>query len=68
MPTPGKNETKKKFISRCVPIVIEDGAAKNNKQALAICNSLWKNRKDREMSNARLKRKQKTSDEKGLEH
>jgi len=45
MPRPGKNETKKDFIKRCVPIVIEDGTAKDSDQAVAICNSLWEKKK-----------------------
>lgn len=72
MPTPRKNETKKKFISRCIPIVIEDGTAKDNKQGFAVCNSMWNEaKKDDAMSNARKRRKQKAldkKDEKGLEH
>ena len=42
MPTPGKNETQKAFISRCIPIVLDEGTAKNNKQAAAICFSIWR--------------------------
>ena len=45
MPRPGKNEKKKDFIKRCVPIVIEDGTAKDSDQAVAICNSLWEKKK-----------------------
>ena len=41
MPTPKKNETKNDFIKRCIVITQRDGAAKNTKQAIAICNSLW---------------------------
>lgn len=42
MPTPGKKEDQKSFISRCIPIVLKEGTAKDNKQAAAICHSLWK--------------------------
>ncbi len=45
MPKPHKGEDKKDFISRCIPIVIEDGTAKDQKQAVAICNSIWKGAK-----------------------
>ena len=41
MPVPGKNETQKEFISRCIPFVLKDGAAKNQSQAVAICHGLW---------------------------
>lgn len=42
MPTPNKNESQKHFISRCVPILVDEG--KGQDQAVAICYSLWKNR------------------------
>jgi len=45
MPTPGDNETKDEFIERCIPIVLDDGTAKDNKQAFAICNSMWEQEK-----------------------
>ena len=41
MPKPKKNENRKDFISRCIPITIKDGSAKNTAQANAICNHLW---------------------------
>ena len=52
MPTPRKGEKKPAFISRCIPIVINDGTAKDQKQAAAICYSLW----------AKSKGKKKASD------
>jgi len=45
MPTPGDNETKDEFIERCIPIVLDDGTAKDNKQAFAVCNSMWEQEK-----------------------
>jgi len=39
MPSPGKNEKQGDFVKRCVPIVIKEG--KEQKQAVAICNSMW---------------------------
>lgn len=42
MPKPRKNETKEEFMNRCVPIVIKEGKKKD--QAIAICNSLYKNK------------------------
>ena len=41
IPTPNKGENKQDFISRCIPIVLEDKTAKDQDQAVAICNSLW---------------------------
>jgi hypothetical protein len=41
MPTPRAGETRKDFIQRCIPIVIDDGTAKDGSQAAAVCNSMW---------------------------
>lgn len=45
MPTPKPNESKKEYIDRCIPIVINEGTAKDGQQAAAICNSMWKEKK-----------------------
>ena len=45
MPTPRKGEKKKDFIKRCIPIVIEEGTAKDGAQGNAICNSIWRRNK-----------------------
>jgi hypothetical protein len=42
MPTPDANETEKDFVSRCIPVVLEEGTAKDNKQAAAICYSMFR--------------------------
>jgi hypothetical protein len=41
MPTPGPNEKQDDFVSRCIPIVLRDGTAKDQAQAAAVCNSMW---------------------------
>jgi len=41
MPTPEKGEKKEDFIDRCIPVVINDGTAKDGAQATTICNSIW---------------------------
>lgn len=41
MPTPHENESRDDFISRCIPIVLEDETAQDHDQAVAICNSMW---------------------------
>jgi len=41
MPTVKPGEKKKEFIGRCIPMVIDEGTAKDGKQAAAICNSMW---------------------------
>ena len=41
MPTPNKNESEKDFVSRCIPIVLGEGTAKDAKQAAAVCYSMF---------------------------
>lgn len=41
MPERHAGESHDDFVSRCIPIVIEDGTAKDQDQAVAICNSMW---------------------------
>lgn len=45
MPNPNKNETEGDFVSRCIPIVMKEGTAKNSSQAAAICHSKFKESK-----------------------
>ena len=42
MPTPNAGEEQSHFISRCIPIVIDDGTAQNPEQAAAVCYSIWR--------------------------
>lgn len=49
MPKPKPRESESDFVERCVPIVIDEGTAKDGKQAAAICHSLWRDSK-KEMS------------------
>lgn len=39
MPTPRASENEQEFISRCIPIIIDEG--KEQEQAAAICYSIW---------------------------
>lgn len=45
MPQPGKNESQDDFVSRCIPIVLKDKTAKDQKQAAAICFQTWRDAK-----------------------
>src|SRR5262245_61652643 len=45
MPTPRKGETQSDFVSRCIPVVLREGTAKDQKQAAAICHSMWRESK-----------------------
>lgn len=42
MPTPTATETEQEFIGRCIPIVLADGTTDDNRQAVAICYSMWR--------------------------
>ena len=44
MPKPKIDETKEEFIKRCIPIVESEGYPQ--KQAIAICYSIWKKEKE----------------------
>jgi len=46
MPEPNKDETHDDFIARCIPVVIEDGAAESPEQAVAVCNGIWDKAKE----------------------
>ena len=49
MPTPGKKETKKDFLSRCMGFPEMVKKHPDNKQRYAICNSMW----DEHMKNSK---------------
>jgi hypothetical protein len=42
LPTPNKGESEQQFVSRCIPIVLRDGTAKDQKQAAAVCYSMYR--------------------------
>jgi len=42
LPTPNKEETEQQFVSRCIPIVLRDGTAKDQTQAAAVCYSMFR--------------------------
>ncbi len=50
MPTPEKGESQKDFLKRCIPIVMNEGTAENNKQAVAICASMFKQKQKKARS------------------
>ena len=52
MPTPNKGEKQKDYMKRCVPMVMKEGTAQDNKQAVAICFSMWKQHKNKKKSRA----------------
>jgi hypothetical protein len=42
MPVPKEDETEEEFVKRCIPIVLDEGIAKDGKQAVAICHAIFK--------------------------
>lgn len=53
MPKPKPNESRNDYISRCIPIVIDEGTAEDPEQAAAICYSMWRESK-KTMTNDQL--------------
>src|SRR3990167_9563955 len=45
MPNPNEGESESDFVSRCVPIIMKEGTAKDNEQAAVICHSKFKQSK-----------------------
>ena len=45
MPNPLFNETRDDFMERCIPIVLEDGTADDNDQAVAACSIMFDDKK-----------------------
>jgi len=41
MPEPTEGETREHWMERCVPMVLEDGSAKDNDQAVAMCSGMF---------------------------
>ena len=53
MPTPRKGESKADYVSRCIPVVMSEGTAKNASQAAAICHSMYDDWKKKQKGNDR---------------
>lgn len=51
MPNPQPGESEQEFVSRCIPIVLDDGTAKDDKQAAAICYSIYRGKSAKATSN-----------------
>ena len=41
MPKPLPTEKKEDFVKRCIPVVLDEGTAKDPAQAVAICNAMY---------------------------
>jgi phage head maturation protease len=63
MPKPNKGESQKDFVSRCIPIVLDEGTAKDNKQASAICYNIYReNKKEKNCSVRELEFKEENNE------
>lgn len=60
MPTPRTDESRDDFVGRCIPIVLDDGTADDQDQAVAICNSMWEEEQEAGKMNVDELRKDKT--------
>jgi len=54
MPKPKEGESRKDFVGRCVPIVMDEGTAKDNKQAVAVCNSMYEKKESKKEQSGHL--------------
>jgi hypothetical protein len=54
MPKPVKNETEQDFLKRCIPQVINERTAGDEKQAFAVCQNIWNGDKGVEMEELSL--------------
>ena len=41
MPDLRKGEMREQYVSRCIPVVKNEGTAQSTKQAIAICSSMF---------------------------
>lgn len=46
MPKPNHNESENDFMTRCIPVVLKEGTAKDNSQAVAMCHSIFREDKE----------------------
>ena len=54
MPKPKLNESHDDYVARCIPIVLDEGTAKDQEQAIAVCGSMWQEAKKETTPHNRL--------------
>jgi HK97 family phage prohead protease len=57
MPTPKAGETEKEWLNRCIPVVLDEGTAKDQKQAVAICKQMWRDKDKKERAMAEFEKR-----------
>lgn len=55
MPTPKDGESEQDFVSRCIPMVMDEGTASDQEQASAMCYSMFKEHMQGNKAEKRLK-------------
>ena len=53
MPKPKDGESEDDFVSRCIPMVMNEGSAEDNSQAAAMCHSMYSGKKRCEVCNGK---------------
>ena len=53
MPDVKEGESQQDYVSRCIPIVLKEGTAKDEKQAAAICYSMWREKHNQQQNFAK---------------
>lgn len=49
MPNPNAGESQSDFVARCIPVVLDDGTAETQQQAVAVCFSMWEQAKEKSL-------------------
>lgn len=57
MPQLKQGESKSNWMSRCVPTVKEEGTAKNDRQAQAICLDMFRRERENKTGRKKLEKK-----------
>lgn len=63
MPTPSEGETRQHFMSRCIPMRHSEHPDEDNKQSVAVCFSIWRDKHPKEKAptaSEEAKKKKKT--------
>ena len=50
MPTPNQGETKDHFMGRCIPMRHKEHPDEDNKQSVAVCFSIWREKHPKDKS------------------
>lgn len=57
MPEVKEGESKQEWLDRCIPQVMDEGTAEDQKQAVAICHSMYRRNQQTKTGRKKLKSK-----------